>query len=177
MGASTFFIAPMVHTSNISSCQQKFFSFPVAVNNSTHTNTHTHTHTYYFQMAQTLLFVDEFSRITLYMAQLHLPELAKVNSTNRKNYIKCIITLCVFNCGCSKAQCLARILIQVRSCVVWGFRREVDKNCALLSYYAASSGNFLPPFRDNLSVQFSKNDDGTDRLSRNAGKELPLLAE
>ena len=25
-------------------------------------------------------------------------------------------------------------------------------NCAILSYYAASSGNFLPTFRDNLSV-------------------------
>ena len=25
-------------------------------------------------------------------------------------------------------------------------------NCALLGYYAASSGNFLPTFRDNLSV-------------------------
>ena len=28
-------------------------------------------------------------------------------------------------------------------------------NCALLGYYAASSGNFLPTFRDNLSVQSS----------------------
>ena len=31
-------------------------------------------------------------------------------------------------------------------------RREVDENCALLGYYAASNGNFLPTFRDNLSV-------------------------
>jgi hypothetical protein len=28
-------------------------------------------------------------------------------------------------------------------------------NCALLVYYAASSGNFLPTFRDNLSVPSS----------------------
>jgi hypothetical protein len=31
-----------------------------------------------------------------------------------------------------------------------GFRREADENCGLLSYYAASSGNLLPTFRDNL---------------------------
>jgi hypothetical protein len=57
------------------------------------------------------------------------------------------------------------------------------KNCALLDYYAASSGNFLPTFRDNPSVPFPrvKNgvltpEDGTDRLSRNVRKELPLIA-
>ena len=27
--------------------------------------------------------------------------------------------------------------------VISGFRREVDENCALLGYYAASSGNFV----------------------------------
>jgi len=32
------------------------------------------------------------------------------------------------------------------------FRREVDENCALLGYYAASSGNSLSTFQDNLSV-------------------------
>ena len=36
-------------------------------------------------------------------------------------------------------------------CVISGMRREVDENCALLSHYAASSGNFLRTFRDNLS--------------------------
>jgi hypothetical protein len=36
--------------------------------------------------------------------------------------------------------------------VISGFRREVDENCALLGYYAASSGNFLLTFRDNLLV-------------------------
>ena len=33
-----------------------------------------------------------------------------------------------------------------------GFRREVDENCALLGYYAASNGNSLPTLRDNRSV-------------------------
>ena len=35
-------------------------------------------------------------------------------------------------------------------CVISGFFHEVAENCALLGYYAASSGNFLPTFRDNL---------------------------
>ena len=32
------------------------------------------------------------------------------------------------------------------------FHRESDENCALLGHYAASSGKFLPTFRDNISV-------------------------
>ena len=40
-------------------------------------------------------------------------------------------------------------------CVISDFRREVDEKCALLGYYAASSDNFLPSFRDNLSVPTS----------------------
>ena len=39
-------------------------------------------------------------------------------------------------------------------CMISGFRREVDKNCALLGYYAASSGNLLPTFQDNLMVPY-----------------------
>jgi hypothetical protein len=34
--------------------------------------------------------------------------------------------------------------------VTSGFRREVDENCVLPSCYAASSGDFLPTFRDNI---------------------------
>ena len=48
----------------------------------------------------------------------------------------------------------------------WTLRREKNgvnvlkysnilENCALLGYYAASSGNFLPTFRDNVSVPSS----------------------
>jgi hypothetical protein len=36
--------------------------------------------------------------------------------------------------------------------VISAFRREVEENYTLLGYYAASSGNFLLTFRDNLSV-------------------------
>jgi len=39
--------------------------------------------------------------------------------------------------------------------VISGFRRDVDENCTLLGYYAVISGNFLPTFRDNLSVPSS----------------------
>jgi hypothetical protein len=74
--------------------------------------------------------------------------------------------------------------------VISGFRRDADEICALLGYKAASRGNFLPTFRDNVSVPSSrvKNsktprfldiltlDDGTDTLSRNVGKGLPLDA-
>jgi hypothetical protein len=61
------------------------------------------------------------------------------------------------------------------------------KNCTLLGYYAASSGNKLPTFRNNLSVpssglknplfkfhesRFLNPKDGTSRLTRNVGKKL-----
>jgi len=48
-----------------------------------------------------------------------------------------------------------------------------------MGYYAASSGNFLPTFRDNLSVPYSvfmNPEDEADKLSRNVGKKLSLLA-
>jgi len=40
-------------------------------------------------------------------------------------------------------------------CVISGFGREVAEHCALLDYYPASSRNFLPTFRDKLSVPYS----------------------
>jgi len=60
--------------------------------------------------------------------------------------------------------------------VISGLRLEVDENCALLGYKAACSGSYLPTSKDNLSDPFLIPDDGTDRLSRNVGNELPLLA-
>ena len=69
------------------------------------------------------------------------------------------------------------------------FAGEVGDVCILLACYVASSSNFLPTFRDNLSVQSSRVkksiddilgflalEDVTDRLSRNVGKKLPLDA-
>ena len=38
--------------------------------------------------------------------------------------------------------------------MIYDFCGELDGNCALMGYYAAGSGNLLPTFRDNLSVQF-----------------------
>ena len=50
-------------------------------------------------------------------------------------------------------------------------------------HYAADSGNFLPTIRDNLSDPSSRIKNplltpayGTDRLSRNVGRKLSLLA-
>jgi hypothetical protein len=40
--------------------------------------------------------------------------------------------------------------------MISGFHCEVDENGAPLVYYAASTGNFLPTFRDNLSAQSSR---------------------
>jgi hypothetical protein len=40
--------------------------------------------------------------------------------------------------------------------VISGFRRDVDEIYALLGYNAASSGNPLPTFRDNISVPSSR---------------------
>jgi hypothetical protein len=54
--------------------------------------------------------------------------------------------------------------------------------CAVLGYYATSCCNCLPTFRDNVSVPSSRVrglltlEDGTYRLSRNVGTELPLKA-
>jgi hypothetical protein len=39
--------------------------------------------------------------------------------------------------------------------VTSGLRREVCENFAIMCYYAASNGNSLPTFRDNLSVPSS----------------------
>jgi len=59
-----------------------------------------------------------------------------------------------------------------------------DENCAQLGYYAANNGTFLLTFRDNLTVPssgfslflFLNREYGIERLSRNVGKKLPLLA-
>ena len=50
--------------------------------------------------------------------------------------------------------------------------RAADEICALLDCYGTSSGNFLPKFRDHLLPLVHV----TDRVFRNAGKKLPLLA-
>jgi hypothetical protein len=39
--------------------------------------------------------------------------------------------------------------------VIARFHREADENSDLLGYYAASSGNFVPTFRDTFRVQDS----------------------
>jgi len=64
-----------------------------------------------------------------------------------------------------------------------------SKNCAVLGYDAASSGNLLPTFHENLFVPslgdnnskkrflwFLSREYETGRLSRIVGEKLPLLA-
>jgi hypothetical protein len=66
-----------------------------------------------------------------------------------------------------------------------GFHRDVAEICTLLGYYAASCGNCLPTFRDNVLVPSSRVksllelltlEDDTDSSSRNVGTELSLYA-
>jgi hypothetical protein len=62
--------------------------------------------------------------------------------------------------------------------VIAGFSLELNENCILQGHYTASSGNSVPTFGDNLLFPSSKVkkflEDGTDWLSRNVGKRLPL---
>jgi hypothetical protein len=57
---------------------------------------------------------------------------------------------------CSPSQCVNTQVVQ----------HTVLENCSLLGYYAASSGNLLPTFRDNLSVPFVEATDGSYSLLR-----------
>jgi hypothetical protein len=40
--------------------------------------------------------------------------------------------------------------------LISGFRRDVGEICGLLGNYTASYGNYLPTFRDNVSVPSSR---------------------
>jgi len=64
---------------------------------------------------------------------------------------------------------------------------KVDKNCDILGYYAASSDKFLNDvsgqhiipifkFKNLFTIAIFTFDDGTDSLSQNVGRELPLVA-
>jgi hypothetical protein len=75
--------------------------------------------------------------------------------------------------------------------LILGFNRQVNENCTLQGYYAASRGNLLPTFRDSQPVPSSSDswkwdwqavpkrrqgapENGTD-MSRNGGNERPLI--
>jgi hypothetical protein len=67
-----------------------------------------------------------------------------------------------------------------------GFHRRVDEICPLLGLYIGQNGSFLPMFRDNLWVPFSRVkqsfldclnlEDGTDSFPRNVRNKLPFYA-
>jgi hypothetical protein len=48
------------------------------------------------------------------------------------------------------------LLYKTHPSVISIFRHEVGKICALLGYYAVLTGNLLPTFRYNITVQFSR---------------------
>jgi hypothetical protein len=52
--------------------------------------------------------------------------------------------------------------MNVRVRMISGFDHEVDDNRTVLGYYAASSGNTLRTFRDDLSSPIFKEQDATD---------------
>jgi hypothetical protein len=49
-----------------------------------------------------------------------------------------------------------RYVIKFHSYVITGYRRFVNAICAILGFYAAWNGSFLPTFRDNISVPSSR---------------------
>jgi hypothetical protein len=55
--------------------------------------------------------------------------------------------------------------------IPFDFRRDVDEVCRLLGYYAASSGNCLPTFRDNVSVASSQ----VKSPSGGGGEKIPFI--
>ena len=78
-------------------------------------------------------------------------------------------------------------------CVISGFRRDLNEICALLIHkYCITQRRVVNPYRrfdtiigsifkgQEVQVEyqedFSTLEDGTDRLSRNVGAELPLYA-
>jgi hypothetical protein len=69
-----------------------------------------------------------------------------------------------------------------RVVAITGLDREVDKNCALLGYYADSAVNpyrrFGTNYRSHLqgSLRFLTPENGANILPRNVDKELLLLA-
>jgi hypothetical protein len=80
-----------------------------------------------------------------------------INDNFRKQNSSIFIRSCIRRAGYIRkdqeilplvSKCNVHILCQTEFCAVL-------KNCVLLGYYAACSGNILPKFKDNLSVPFS----------------------
>jgi hypothetical protein len=64
--------------------------------------------------------------------------------------------------------------VQQNKFFISGFRSDIDSTCSLLGCYAASNGNLLMTFWDNVSVQSSRVK--TSKKKRDVGKGLPLDA-
>jgi hypothetical protein len=60
--------------------------------------------------------------------------------------------------------------------VISGFRHDVDEICALLRYYAVSSGNPFTDVSEQRVGAILTIEHGTDTFSQNVGKGLPFDA-
>jgi hypothetical protein len=79
---------------------------------------------------------------SLVLANKHGQE--KYRKITRIKYIKIKALGIVTHNSKSQYNCFTRNIL----CAIVGFCREVNENCALLCYHAASSDNSLPMFRD-----------------------------
>jgi hypothetical protein len=69
-----------------------------------------------------------------------------------------VICACLCSVHTNSHMCLSVLCAHQHNlqCVISGFRREVDENCALQDYYVARNDISLPTFRNNLSLPSSK---------------------
>jgi hypothetical protein len=63
-----------------------------------------------------------------------------------QKHICCLVPFCILHCTKKKYFSVFLSCLRISS----GFRREVDKYCVLLGYYATSSGNLLPTCEDKI---------------------------
>jgi hypothetical protein len=98
--------------------------------------------------------------IGFFLLLLHLSfrGFLKTSKSVRKMKLIVVFLLLVFllrHCY-SHLNTVQLLLSEIEPSVISRFRRDADQICALLRYYAASSGNRLPTFRDKVSVLSSR---------------------
>jgi len=79
---------------------------------------------------------------------------------NQCNHLPCVTNRCAW---------------LIDPCMISGFCRELDENCTLLGYYAASSDSFFPIFRDIISVPSSRLKMGRIEFSKNSVRNYHYL--
>jgi hypothetical protein len=105
----------------------------------THTHTHTHTH------GRTPLYKWSVRCIGRYLQNTQQKNIRALNEIRTYDHSKRAPSHLLFRPPGQRDR-------RLRDYRLWN---GVDKDCDLLGHYAASSGNFLPTFRYNLSVSSS----------------------